>query len=57
MNSGGHSMAVTSLRFFKGQTYHTGDTIPGDFQGGAQTVYDLTHGQAIDSHVARVGTG
>jgi hypothetical protein len=52
--NGGHceGMAVTSLRFFKGQTYYTGDTTPGDFQAGAQTVYDLTRSQAIDNYIA-----
>ena len=52
--NGGHceGMAVTSLRFFKGQTYYTGDTTPGDFQAGAQTVYDLARSQAIDNYIA-----
>jgi hypothetical protein len=52
--NGGHceGMAVTSLRFFKGQTYYTGDTTPGDFQAGARTVYDLTRSQAIDNYIA-----
>ena len=52
--NGGHceGMAVTSLRFFKGQTYYTGDTTPGDFQAGAQKVYDLTRSQAIDNYIA-----
>jgi hypothetical protein len=54
MASGGHceGMAVTSLRFFKGQTYYTGNTTPGDFQGGAQRVYDLTRDQSIDNYIA-----
>jgi hypothetical protein len=52
--NGGHceGMAVTSLRFFKGQTYYTGDTAPADFQAGAQTVYDLARSQAIDNYIA-----
>jgi hypothetical protein len=45
-------VGLTSLRFFKGQTYYAGDTTPGDFQAGAQTVYDLTRSQAIDNYIA-----
>jgi hypothetical protein len=53
MGSGGHceGMAVTSLRFFKRQTYYTGDTTPGDFQGGAQRTYDLSRDQSIDNYI------
>jgi hypothetical protein len=29
-------VGLTSLRFFKGQTYYAGDTTPGDFQAGAR---------------------
>ncbi len=51
---GGHceGMAVTSLRFFKGQAYYTGDTTPGDFQSGVQKVYDLALDQAIQNYIA-----
>lgn len=54
MANGDHceGMAVTSPRFFKGQTYYTGNTTPGDFQGGAQRVYDLTRDQSIDNYIA-----
>lgn len=42
MASGGHceGMAVTSPRLFKGQTYYTGNTTPGDFQGGPLCQYE-----------------
>ncbi len=54
MAGGGHceGMATTCLRFFKGQTYYTGDTTPGDFQGGAQRVYDLGRDQSVDNYIA-----